>query len=142
MSFVPRVMALLLMGGMLLPSWAMRDCCCTRKTVSTVRPCCAKRLAAAAAPLRKCCAARLKKTPAAVQSDHGPLCRCVITAPTAADPTASRRVIDSTETPTGEFATMAPPRFLLQPVLAVEAHPQPPPLRAVSSQIALCRWRV
>ncbi len=142
MSFVPRVMALLLMGGMLLPGWAMRDCCCSRKTASTtVRPCCAKRLAATT-PLKKCCAARLKSStnPTAVQADHGLMCRCAVTAPNAVDPNSTRRTLGTPETSSWDMVTTSLPPVVYVPTVLSTLHPQPPPIRAVSSQIWLCRW--
>lgn len=142
MAFVPRVMALLLIGGMLLPSWAMRDCCCSRKTVSTtVRPCCAKRLATTT-PLKKCCAARLKSStnPTAVQADHGLMCRCAVTTPTAVDPNSTRRLISAPGTSSLEMVTTSLPPAVSVSMVSVTVHPPLPPIRAVSSQVLLCRW--
>lgn len=143
MPFVSRVLTLLLMGGMVLPAWAMRDCCCSRKvTAAPVRSCCAKRLAATT-PVKKCCAARLKATSntTAVQPDHVLLCRCSATAPTTTDPNSTRRLISPLQSPAWDMTLTAHPQTIAVPTLSTTVSP-PPPLRPVTSQVWLCRWLV
>lgn len=142
MTLVSRVMALVLMGGMLLPGWALRDCCCSRKlTAAPVRACCAKRLAAAT-PLKKCCAARLKATATttAVQSDHSLLCRCAATAPAAVDPNATRRVLNTPESSSWDIVSTTHPTIIAVPAVSTSVLLTPPPIQRISAQIRLCRW--
>ena len=73
-----KLLTALLAALMVWPSWATRDCCCTRRAVQTEASSCCKR--SVAEPIKKlssCCAARAKAT--AKQQSHCQLtssCRC------------------------------------------------------------------
>lgn len=73
-----KLLTALLAALMVWPSWAMRDCCCTRRAAQAEMPSCCQR--PAAEPVKKlspCCAARAKATPQQQAScQRTSTCRC------------------------------------------------------------------
>lgn len=87
-----KLLTLLIATVMACPSWALRDCCCTRNATRQTKTvaCCSERFEVATRKVSPCCATRLNKLAAAkvdsakteIQPNCRPLssCRCQRTA--------------------------------------------------------------
>ncbi len=76
-----KLLTLLIAAVMVCPSWALRDCCCTRSAArqTEIATCCSKRTEVATRKVSPCCVARMKTLAAATvesaKTEDQPNCR-------------------------------------------------------------------
>lgn len=78
MALPSKLLTTLLITLMVLPSWMMRDCCCTRRaSAGEQRSCCKQQLASSNERVSPCCAARVKaNSQSRPKCQPASTCRC------------------------------------------------------------------